>query len=101
MRVKMGWSGEIEADRWQKLDVGLEQEDLVRLLVENDIPAQLVDRLPTRVLFQLLQNEAEILLLNKLKAMGYPADQANARTGILLGQNQEIVTAIRNQLAAA
>lgn len=101
MRVRMGWSGETQTNVWQKVNVELEQEDLLRLLVEYQIPDELVTRLPTKLLFQLLQNEAECLLLNKLRTLGYPPDKANARMAVLLGQTNEIVAAVRDQLVPA
>lgn len=97
----MGWSGETQTNVWQKVNVELEQEDLLRLLVEYQIPEELVTRLPTKLLFQLLQNEAECLLLNKLRTLGYPLDKANARMAVLLGQTNEIVAAVRDQLVPA
>lgn len=97
----MGWSGETDSSTWQKVDIELEQEDLLRLFRENDLPVELNERLPTKVCFQLLQNEAEILLLRKLVSLGYPADKANVRIGQALGSSNEIITAIKTQLAPA
>lgn len=101
MRVRMGWSGETESNTWQKLDIELEQDDLIRIFRENDLPDGLHERLPTKVCYTLLQNEAETLLLGKLRAYGYPADKANARIAWLLGSTNEIVTTIKNKLALA
>ena len=97
----MGWSGETQPNTWQKLDVELEQEDLERIFRENDLPDGLSDKLPTKVCFTLLNNEAEALLLNKLRTMGYPADKASARMAVLLGSTTEIVTTIKERLALA
>ncbi len=101
VRVRMGWSGETEPNTWQKVDVELEQEDLLRLFRENDLPVDLGDRLPTKVCFALLQNEAEMLLLNKLRGLGYPTAKANARIAVLLGGSDEIIKAVKAQLAPA
>ena len=101
MRVRMGWSGETQPNTWQKLDVELEQEDLERIFRENDLPEGLHDRLPTKVCFTLVNNEAEALLLNKLRSLGYPVDKANARMAVLLGSTNEIVTTIKDKLALA
>lgn len=101
MRVRMGWSGETESNVWQKLDVELEQDDLVRIFRENDLPDGLHERLPTKVCFQLLQNEAETLLLGKLRRMGYPEGTANARIAQLLGSTGEIVATIKQKLQLA
>lgn len=101
VRVRMGWSGETQPNTWQKVDIELEEEDLHRLMQENDLPDRLQDKLPTRVCYQLLQNEAEVMLLNKLKFYGYPVDKANARQAVLAGSSHEILAAIKNQLTAA
>lgn len=97
----MGWSGETESNVWQKLDIELEQDDLIRIFRENDLPDGLHERLPTKVCYQLLQNEAETLLLTKLKAFGYPAEKANARIAVAMGSSNEIVTTIKQKLALA
>lgn len=101
MRVRMGWSGETQKNIWQKVDVELEQEDLLRIFRENELPEELHERLPTKLCFQLLQNEAEGLLLNKLRFLGYPVDKANARMAVLIGSTTEIVGAIKKQMALA
>jgi len=101
VRVRMGWSGETESNVWQKLDVELEQDDLVRIFRENDLPDGLHERLPTKVCYQLLQNEAEILLVTKLKALGYPNEPANARIAVALGSTNEIISTIKQKLQLA
>lgn len=101
MRVRMGWSGETSSNIWQKVDIELENEDLVRVFREKDLPPDLVDRLPTRVCFQLLQNEAESLLLRKLEGLGYDKATSAARLAAMVQQNEEIVSAVKAQLAAA
>jgi hypothetical protein len=101
VRVRMGWSGETESNTWQKFDIELEQEDLIRIFRENDLPDGLHERLPTKVCHQLLANEAETLLLTKLKTLGYPVDKANARIAVMLGSSNEIVTTIKQKLALA
>lgn len=101
MHVRMGWSGETSNNVWQKMDVELEQEDLLRIFREHELPETLHERLPTKVCFQLLQNEAEALLLNKLKLMGYPIEKANARMAVLIGSTGEIIDAIKSQLTPA
>lgn len=97
----MGWSGETSNNTWQKVDIELEEEDLYRLMQENGFPADLHRRLPTKLCYQLLQNEAEILLMRKLRDYGYPGDKSNARVAVLLGSTNEIVSAIRGQLTPA
>lgn len=96
----MGWSGETSSNVWQKVDVELEQEDLLRVFRERQLDPELNERLPTAVCFQLLQNEAEFLLLQKLKTLGYPLDKAAARLAVVMSSTKEIVEAINRQLAA-
>lgn len=96
----MGWSGETASSRWEKVDVELEQEDLERIFRENDLDG-LHTRLPTKVCFQLLQNEAEYLLLNKLKTLGYSLPLAAGRQADLTQSSGEIINAIKAQLTPA
>lgn len=100
VRVHQGWSGEIDGNVWRKVDVELEEPDLIRLLHEHRIPAEVSERLPARVAFDLLHNEAEALLLQKLTQFGYPLDKAAARIAALYEINQHTYNAIREQLAA-
>lgn len=94
----MGWSGETESNNWRKFDVELEQEDLTRILRENDLPDGIDERLPTKLCFQLLQNEAECLLLEKMKSVGYPTVRADERISFLVGKSGEIIDAIKSRL---
>lgn len=97
----MGWSGETSSNTWQKVDVELENEDLVRVFREKEIPEDLIGQLPTLVCFTLLQNEAETLLLRKLETIGYDRSRSGERIAVMTAQNKEIVGAIRKQLASA
>lgn len=96
----MGWSGETESSTWQKFDIELEQEDLERVLRENGMPEGMHERLPTQVCYQLLQNEAEKLLVTKLTSYGYPAEKAGGRVASLVAQTNNIVETIKSKLAA-
>lgn len=95
----MGWSGETASNVWNKVDVELEQDDLIRLFREHDLPDGLHERLPTKLCYTLLQNEAEMLLLNRLTYLGY--DQGNSRIAVLLGSTQNIVAQIKEKLQMA
>lgn len=97
----MGWSGETATGTWQKVDIELSEEDLSRLMLEKGFDEKLPARLPVKICYQLLQNEAEVLLLSKLKTIGYPQDQATARQAVLVGSTQQIVEAIQNQITAS
>jgi hypothetical protein len=82
VRVRLGWSGEIDS-RWHKVDVELEEEDLQRMFYAADLPVDHHWNMSTKVCFHLLKNEAEVLLLSKLVGQGYPADKAAARQQVL------------------
>lgn len=98
MQVRVGWSGETQHNVWEKADISLDEGDLLRLLADADVPP---DRpLPTSVVHKLLQNEAEILLLSKLKdAVGFPAEKASDRQNVLSRQNEAILGALKKASA--
>lgn len=101
VQVRLGWSGEIEPNVWRKTDVELDENDLFRMLVEHEVcgcgvtEEQIVERLPTKVCFQLLQTEAEALLMKKLLTMGYPADKATGRIVHLEAENKQLLDAMK------
>ena len=101
MRVRMGWSGETESNVWQKISVELEEQDLDRIVMENELPGGIQANLPAIVCFKLLQNNAEILLLNKLVGLGYPTGKAAARIAVLTNENNEIANAVKKKLTPA
>lgn len=101
MRVRVGWSGETSTNVWQKVDVELEEEDLHRVIHTAKLPDELIGRLPAKVCYQLLQNEAETMLLTKLSTLGYPQEQASSRIAQLSNGSAEILSAIRSQLSPA
>jgi hypothetical protein len=100
VRVRVGWSGEIDG-KWQKADVELEEDDVTRLLADNELPEQLRTRLPVTVAYQLLANQAEMLLLNKLDGLGYPRDKGERRIDALTNRNTAILDAIRSSITVA
>lgn len=101
MHVRMGWSGETEPNIWQKVDIELEEEDLYRLMRQSDLPAGIHERLPTKICYQLLQNEAEMMLLSKLQTVGYPPDKAAHRLADLIAMNNQIIDSIKKMLTSA
>ena len=101
MRVRMGWSGETESGQWQKADVELDEDDVTRLLLEHELPADIRTRLPAKLVFQLLQNAAEALLLTRLVAVGYPTGKAAARIAVVNQESVNIADAVRQKLAVA
>lgn len=103
MQVRLGWSGEIESNLWRKTDVELDETDVYRLLVEAEVFAagsdesqDIMDKLPTKIAFQLLQAEAEILLMRKLVTLGYPQDKASLTIGRLTAENTHVLNALKN-----
>lgn len=100
MQVRVGWTGETEPNQWNKADVTVDEGDLDRLLAEAGVPGGLGGKLPTRLVFQLLQNEAEMLLMTRLMGQGYPAEKARARFEMVDGVNKNIMAEIKKQLAA-
>lgn len=93
VKVMLGWSGETDRNVWRKCDVTVDDTDLVRLLVERDISFA-NSEISTKATFQLLQNEAETLLLKKMLDHGYPQDTARQRMDQLQSQNDAILTAL-------
>lgn len=101
MRVRLGWSGETEANKWAKADVELEEEDLRRLLTSNGIDAALLDRLPVRLCYALMEAEAEShLLLRLTRQHGYPKDAARVRLAELDRIRDEIIDGLKTLTAS-
>jgi len=66
VRVRQGWSGEVQPNVWAKIDVELDDDDLRRLLHAAGLPGVAPADVPTEVAFQLLDNEGERFVLAKL-----------------------------------
>lgn len=100
MKVKQGWSGEVESNRWAKITVELDEGDLGRILREAGISAP-ADQLPVMPAYSLLEVEAERLILMKLVVRhGYPKEQGGKELAefeqaklALLGQIKALVSA--------
>lgn len=95
MQVRLGWSGEIEPNVWRKADVTMDDFDLDRLLTQAGLPSFDTGALSTKVCFQLLQAEAELLLMGKLMNLGYPKAKASAKILQLEAENTHILKAIK------
>lgn len=96
MRVRLGWSGETQTNVWEKADVELDETDLVRVLMSAGLPQDSVmSQMRTQIAYTLLCNEAEFMLLGRLKEVGYPRDKANTRQNLLTGQNTAILGALK------
>lgn len=66
MRIKLGWSGETSPNVWVKTAVEVDEGDLLRVLRAVGLGNLDPIRLSTVEVYQLLDNEAERLLLAKL-----------------------------------
>jgi hypothetical protein len=75
MKVKQGWSGEVESNKWAKVGVELDEDDLGRLLRQHGITTNPSD-VPLMMAFSILELMTERLVLLKLMVRhGYPQDQ--------------------------
>jgi hypothetical protein len=63
MKILRGWSQEVSNNTWAKVDIQVDEEDLLRIFVNNDIDPKYVASVPTKDAFALLESEAERLLL--------------------------------------
>ena len=95
MKIRQGWSGEVKPNRWAKFDICLEEEDLRRLLGPG---YQALRNLNTSTAFQLLELEAERLVLIKLiSRYGYEPDEGKSSVDKLEQQKR----VVRDQIWAA
>jgi hypothetical protein len=95
MRVRHGWSSEVAPNKWAKVDVELEEEDLRRLLHAAALTSQL-DIIPVHLAFSLLAVEAEALLTTKLiTSYGMKDD---GRLAQLSGIKAEVYARVRDAL---
>lgn len=99
MRVRTGWSGETQSNVWQKVAIELEEDDLARMLMEHGLPSFLHERLPALVAYELLQSQADILLLRKLITLGYPQDKALTRVNELSQMIAAIMASAHEKIA--
>lgn len=90
MRIGHGWSGEIATNRWVKLKVELDENDLIRLLREAGLSSE--TQLRTVDAFRLLDAEAERLLLAKMiERYGYPEEQGRQQIADLLSAKKNVI----------
>lgn len=94
MKVRQGWSGEIEPNRWGKFDIELEEEDLRRTLTDAGLPADIP--VPLTTAFQLLEIEAERLVLAKLiTRYNYPTETGRNRMAELVQARTKLLDKLR------
>lgn len=107
MRVRHGWSGQTKRDVWAKFDVELEEDDLRRILAEADIApsshtGMFASTMAVSECFQLLENEAERLVIAKLThRYGFPHDEAAAKLAALAQEKNKIISRLRGLAEAA
>jgi hypothetical protein len=99
VQIRQGWSGQVATnpDRWAKFDVSLDETDLTRLLLAAQIPVERLSAVPPRLVFQLLEIEAEILVYAKLVTR-YGCPPQNAKTADQEGAKAMILDQIRTAL---
>lgn len=85
MRIVRGGSAQTHSGNWVKFDIELDEHDLQRILVENDM---LDVQLTVRQVFSILVGEAELLVTVKLEQLGakgeVAAKELSARQAALL-----------------
>ncbi len=101
MKVRQGWSGEVEPNRWAKFDIEVDEIDLIRILVEAGIPVEVGVDLPTATVFQILENEAERLVLVKLiTRYNYPQAEGAAKVQKLAATRHQLLEAVSHSSQA-
>jgi len=71
LRIVRGGSAETASGKWVKFDVELDESDIQRILIANDIAGHV---LSVRDAFQLLEAEAEFLVVAKMTQLGAVGD---------------------------
>lgn len=77
MKVLTGWSGQDEAGSWHRLDVELDETDVLRLTTTHGLVEMTVPQV-----FLLLSAEAEYLLSVGKKHRNIPVDVAQAKANL-------------------
>lgn len=73
--MKVGWSAEVKRNEWIRLD--LDESDLTSLLYEAGFPIEKRHLVPSRLAYQILDNETQRLIVAKL-ATQYGLDSTEA-----------------------
>lgn len=101
MRVKQGWSGEVEPNRWAKIAVELDEDDLARMLREGDLHVSVGD-VPLMTAYALLEAEAERMILCKLIVRhGYDQTQGTQEVAGFEQTRLDLLNQIRHNLTPA
>ncbi len=101
MEIRQGWSGEIGPNQWAKFDVTLNEGDLVRLLRKAGLGHLKPVEIPIADAFQILEAEAEILVIAKLVTRyGMPNDDAAEAMARMNANQQSTFAKLREDLAA-
>lgn len=77
MRVVLGFSGEMTPNQWRKGDVEIDEVDLSRILIANDIN-MVGDDVPHKLAFIIMEAEAAQLMYAEM--MSYGGNQMECKT---------------------
>ena len=99
MQVRHGWSGETRPNGWDKTDVTVDEGDLARILITAGLPVEMSRSLSTTVAYQLLDIEAERLLIAKITRFGYPVEQAQQRLAELNAHRRAVLDKLSEHYA--
>ena len=99
MQVMIGWTGETEPNRWRKIEVTLDETDLLRMLKENDLFS---DGLTTVDVFKLLEIEANRLVLSEIATRfnGMTGDQYKVEMSLLDIKKMSQIEKIKSKMEA-
>lgn len=87
-----------------KFDITVQEADVRRILIENDLPPECADDLPFRLVFQLLDATAQawskVTLARHLKADGQAAESTQALADAQAAKNdrERVLAQIRHRL---
>lgn len=71
MKVLIGWSQEVAANKWRRVDLEVDETDLQRILADNEFTIDPTG-LTEKEAYMVLSAEAEMLMLTTKANMGYP-----------------------------
>lgn len=94
MKVLVGWSAELEHNRWAKFDVELDEADLQRLKFEH-FPEVDVTQVKSKFIFSLLQTEAEIYAVVDMLSQGGSVAELTPKLGELKAAKADIISRIK------
>lgn len=98
MRVVRAYSGVVAGSQdWKKVEVEVDESDLLSLLDEADIEVSR-NKIKTKHAFALLTSEAELLLLQSMvQSFNVPADQVREDADKMKAQKELVFSRLREQ----